>query len=196
MAAHGTNGAGHSPLGLTAEQEARARRLHADSVVCDLMFMGPLGRRAFDALLADEGIELDLERPIGELATEAFMLPMHHAVDADDAPLRDAFAASGVDLSTRQLDGMDLAGLPASVGVAQAMFDRLSWLAKALDADDVRAAKQGGRHAALVNLQHAGWIGTWIELLDAAAHFGVRMVGLTYNGRNEIGWSTPSRTRA
>ena len=38
---------GNLDMGLSEDQEARARRLHADSIVVELMFQGPCGYRLF-----------------------------------------------------------------------------------------------------------------------------------------------------
>src|SRR5262249_2402092 len=80
--------------------------------------------------------------------------------------------------------------------IAQAQFDRLPWLTKALTAEDIRRAKRDGNVAGFISTQDADGIDRGLRDLQMAYDFGMRMIGLTYNMMNAGGGGCTERPDA
>lgn len=181
-------------FGLDEQQEERARRLHAESTIVDVLFQGPVGHRAYDdetnqALRA----RFEAHRDLGTALRDGLQTPIRLAVAGRLDAFKDHWDQSGITCGNRQVELADDALRDFSFGMAQLQFDRFDWLRKALTADDIRAAKANGTHAGLVSSQVLS--GPWRDL-DALAHyhdFGLRMCQLTYNSMTRVGGGCTDR---
>lgn len=175
-------------FGLTAEEDERAARLHAESVIIDMLFQGPCGYRS----LAD----VPVPQPTANLELawrEAAETPVREAIAGDRSDFEAVWLGSGLTAGNRQASF-----LPdhTAFAIAQAQFDRLPWLTKALTAEDIRRAKADGKAAGLVSTQDAEGIDRRLMNLQMAYDFGMRMIGLTYNMQNAVGGGCTERTDA
>jgi membrane dipeptidase len=172
----------------------RARRLHADSIVIDLLYQGPIGQEEYP-----ESLAAGLPRPGSSAAMtliDALSAPMLAAARGDLPAFHDAWAASGVTAGNRQVELSDWPLMAASFSAAQAQFDGLPWLTKALVADDIREAKSRGAHAGFVSTQLYTGAPPDLRMVEYAHAFGLRMLQLTYNTMNTIGAGCTERTDA
>lgn len=178
-------------FGLTADEEARAARLHAASIVIDLLHFGPLGARSFtDEMQARE--RAAFER--GGLEQAARAAREHvHALTAG-ACYRELWEASGVTAGSRDWSMDTPRNLLDTLGVATLAFDRHDWLVKALVAEDFRRAKREGLRAGWLNTQLVGTLTP--DELPLCHASGLRMLQPTYNAMNHLGAGCTERVDA
>ena len=172
-------------FGLSPEQEERARRLHEESIVVDMLFQGPCGYRTYARL---EPLE-----PSGDKWADYFASnqhPIRKALAGECDDFEGIWRASGLTAANRQA----LIGSPEHFSIAQAQFDRFPWLVKALKADDIRRAKAEGKIAGYISTQDTEGVDRKLTKLQQAYDFGMRMVGLTYNMQNSVGGGCTERT--
>lgn len=169
-------------FGLSAADEERARRLHRDSIVIDMLFQGPCGYRSFTQPV------LDLMRYVPDSASPteryfaAVFAPIRAALQGQLNEFRECWEHSGITAGNRQVGF----GAPA-YAIAQAQFDTFAWLVKALKAADIRAAKRDGRRAGFLSTQDSdGLQDRKLDQLQTAFDFGLRMMGLSYNVQNAV----------
>src|SRR5687768_239230 len=115
-------------FGLTAEQEARAQRLHTDSVIVDLTYQGPCSPDVWTP-------ELEAESK-GSADTTGFL--ERKAIKGELPIYKENFDASGV---TCGVTGFVLDDRTALTGAAIAnarKYSGFDWLRPALRADDIR----------------------------------------------------------
>ena len=184
-------------FGLDEPQEQRARRLHAESIVVDALFQGPVGYRAFDEE-TDKALQAKFEshRDVGQAFRDALEAPIRLAIDGRLDAVKEHWDESGVTCGNRQVELADSALRDFSFAFAQLQFDHFDWLTKALRADDIRQAKANGTHAGLVSSQVLS--GPWRDL-EALATFhdlGLRMCQLTYNSMTSVGAGCTERADA
>lgn len=175
---------GSFDFGLTPDEEARARDLHATSVIVDMLFQGPCGHRSFSPEMVDElaGAGLDADAA----CTAAQRAPIRRALAGDDGgEFERCWRESGVTAGNRQA-GRSLFGDP-NLALAQAQFDAFPWLTKALSAADIRRAKNAGDHAGFMSAQDANGVDDELQVLQSVYDQGLRMLGLTYNRQNLVG---------
>lgn len=188
---------GSYPFALSADHEARAARLHSESIICDMLFQGPCGYRSWTPAM-DKKMAAAFERHGDHLRIvfAGMAEPAQMALRDELPDFKDCFDASGITAGNRQV-ALEASprGLPG-VGLTMAQFDHFPWLVKALTAADIRTAKEAGKHAGYVTSQDAGLLGSNVELLDAYHQLGVRMIALTYNAMNLIGAGCTERTDA
>lgn len=170
-------------FGLSAAQEERARRLHRDAIVIDLMFQGPCGYRSIsDDMLADVRKTWEETRN-----SKAFVDALVRITElAGDGRLPDyevIWQASGLTASNIQIFGA-----PKDGGHAPRLkeFDSHVGYDQILTVGDIRRAKAGGTHGSFFNYQYLPDMPDLSWLTDAWT-VGVRMAGLTYNNPNQIG---------
>jgi membrane dipeptidase len=174
-------------FGLSPDQEQRARRLHAESVIVDMLFQGPCGYRTYAGL--------DLPARSGDRTNDMLVirdLPVHSALAGECDDFYDCWAGSGMTAGNRQATF----GPPYDswFSLNQAQFDLFPWLVKALVAADVRRAKAEGKIAGFVTTQDTEGIDRKLNAVQVAYDFGMRMVGLTYNMQNAVGGGCTERT--
>jgi membrane dipeptidase len=173
-------------FGLTSEQEERARRLHRESIVIDILFQGPVGAQSYD--------ELTIPEPTGN-APEDYMVvnqaPIRAALAGDFDGFRRNWEESGLTAGNRQCS---FDGDFGAFGIAQAQFDRFPWFVKALTAAEIRAAKAEDKHAGFITTQNTTGMDQQLRILQTVYDLGMRMIGLTYNMQNEVGGGCTERT--
>lgn len=182
---------------LSPKQEARAARLHHDSIIVDLLFSGPCGHRSFTQAMTQQLLERweATRDSIGTLLA-AIDLPVRLALRGQLPEFREIWDASGVTVGNRQVELATLEHFSGMFGIAQAQFDGFDWLRKALVVDDIRAAKAAGEHAGVVSTQlTTGPFPSW-QVLESAYDLGLRMVQLTYNTMTPLGAGCSERTEA
>jgi membrane dipeptidase len=184
-------------FGLTDEQEERARRLHADSLVCDMLFQGPCGYRSFTPEM-DAELEEEYKKHGSDLQyVFSAMGKTTKAALRDECPdFELCWDESGLAGANRQAPVTFNEKTAAGWGVTTAQFDRFPWLIKAQRADDIRRARRDGKHAGYVTNQNLGDMGSNLEILDAVYDMGMRMIQLTYNTMNGVGAGCTERTDA
>lgn len=175
---------GEFDFGLTSADEARARELHEHSIVVDMLFQGPCGRRSYGPALVEQLAALGLEADAAcDASQEA---PIRRALaGSDDGEFERCWRQSGVTAGNRQA-GRSLFGDP-KLALAQAQFDTFDWLVKALVAGDIRRAKTIGVHAGFMSAQDANGLDGELRVLQSVHDAGLRMLGLTYNSQNLVG---------
>jgi membrane dipeptidase len=173
---------GRFDFGLTADQEARAARLHAESIVVDMLFQSPCGYRSYTEEMLKAAVG-DMATPVPEKVYAAVnKAPVRAALRGELDEFRQIWEESGITAGNRQATPES----PVEVGLAQAQFDTFPWLRKALRADDIRAAKAAGERAGFVSTQNATWVDPKLENLQSAYDVGLRMLGLSYNVQNLV----------
>ena len=187
---------GTHDFGLSPDDEARAARLHDESIVVDMLFQGPCGYRSYseemDKQLEEEWRE---HRNAAKSYASAVMLPIRRALDGASSEFTDCWLASGITAGNRQV-GYESDGGLAGFSIATAQFDTFPWLTKALRADDFRRAKAEGKRAGFLSSQNTDGIDPGLELLERFHDMGMRMIALTYNNLNSVGAGCTERTDA
>jgi membrane dipeptidase len=174
-------------FGLSPEQEERALRLHEESMIIDLLYQGPCGWRTLtgerDALYQKAWDEA----PTPEAALKAATSVALDLALAGKLPeFREHWEASGLTGGNRQFT-LDPETMLWSFAYYTAMFDRFSWMQKALTAQDFHDAKASGRRAGYFTTQDTTGIPREVEILDLLYKLGARVIGLTYNYQNYVG---------
>lgn len=183
-------------FGLSAADEERAGRLHAESTIIDLFFDGPfvpqLWTREMELAITD-GWETN--RDLTEMMLRASELPPRLALTGELPEYRAIWEQSGITGGCRDIVtyGVPLETAIRSIGFAQTQFDRFDWLVKATTAEDFIRAKREGKRAAFMRADDPGPIGTDPRLLEAFYHLGLRNLNLTYNTLNAIGCGCTER---
>ena len=173
---------------LSAEQEARAARLHRESIVIDLLYWGPVTYRAWTEPMLDEVASANPDSWL-ESATAIVRRQLRDMALDPGSVYREHWDTSGVTAGSRSTS---LAAPAPTFGAHVAQFDRLPWLVKALRADDFRRAKTEGKHAGFLNTQQVGDL--TLDLLEASYDLGLRMLMPTYNNLNHLAAGCTERT--
>lgn len=191
MSTAAKNGArfGNLDLGLTAAQEERSQRLHAQALIIDLMFQGPLSYHS----LSDEMFP-ELQERWKQTGTGDVFLRTLHAISGCAAKGQfDDYAAvwrqSGLTGSNLQVG--DIAKGEHKQRLAEIAAH--PWYGLALKADDFPAAKAAGRCVSFINNQTLPPAVDRLDWFDDAYAAGLRMGGLTYNHQNQFGAGCTSR---
>jgi membrane dipeptidase len=189
-ASHLTDGYGVFAFGLDEEAEARARRLHDDSVVIDMMFYGPASPAVWTQDLADAYVAAGNQwDPMG-----GHRFLADRAASGGFPSYRELFDATG---GTTGIIQSALGG-EEWVRRAGAALERctqgLPWLRRMRSAKDVEAAHQAGEHAlwgmCQINLLRPGEL----DLVDLAHELGVlHTCDLAYNRMTFIGTGCTER---
>lgn len=185
---------GNWDFGLNAEQEERAARLHAESIIIDTLFQGPCGYRSFNEEMTAQ-LQAEYARhgnPMKGLYS-AMKLPIRLAVDGVFPEFEACWKASGITAGNRQTGGLSVAEAFEFFALNQAQFDRLPWLVKATKAEDIRRAKAEGKCAGFVSMQNTVDIGLELDRLNQYYDMGMRMIQLTYNSVNFVGGGCTDR---
>ncbi|MFI6289678.1 dipeptidase [Streptomyces sp. NPDC051018] len=175
---------GTYPFGLTGDQEARAGRLHRDSVVCDLLFQGPCSPDVWTGELIAEIDALGSD----DLYSVAFFLK-ERAIAGRYPEYKELFDASGV--TTAVTGGYVLKDKASVLDAAHLLARELEafpWLRRARTAADIRAAHAAGEQA-VWGLVQTNMLGPGdLDLIDAAHALGVlHTLDCAYNVMNFIG---------
>jgi membrane dipeptidase len=184
-------------FGLDNAQEERARRLHQESIIIDMLFQGPVGSAVYTEEMVEQ-IKADFERhhDYWRNMIWAIGLPIRMAARGEFPEFKEWWDASGVTAGNRQLDTNSADGLLPTIARATLQFDRLDWLVKALSAEDIRRAKDEGKHAGFITAQNTVALGQDLDNLDMLHEFGLNMLQLSYNSMNFVAAGCTERTDA
>jgi membrane dipeptidase len=199
--------------GLSAEQEARAARVHAETIVIDMFFQGPVSYLSYS-----ESWLAEVERRRRDLG---FLSPGNDGEScypwvcvSQDEPVRAAlrgdetfrtnWEASGVVGANRQLGASGMVGGKGRFGpelmdlgawaVAQLQFDAFPWLRKGLRAADFREAKAAQQRVGYLTAQDTLGLDPHLRDLQFLHDFGLRVIGLVFNTQNAVGSGCTERT--
>ncbi|WP_157248536.1 dipeptidase [Nonomuraea typhae] len=170
-------------FGLSAEQEERARRLHRDSIVIDLLFQGPCSPDVWtDELIA----EIDAIGSTNLYVVYTFL--MDKAISGKYPEYKELMDASGVTAPATGCVLKDKESVLAAAHQAARALNAFPWMRRARTAGDIRAAHAAGSQAvwglSQTNLLAPGDLG----LIEVAHDLGVlNTVDLAYNSMNYVG---------
>jgi membrane dipeptidase len=183
-------------FGLAEAQEVRARRLHADSLVVDMLFQYPGGAAIYDELPTG-ALEQALKgkTALWERYQAANNLPFDLAIAGRSDVVHDYWRRSGlsavsvgVPVETEDAKAKDEDGAP--------WVDALPWVVRATRLADFREAKAAGRLAAYGNCQPTYGLPLDIAAIDRAHAMGLRSLMLTYNRMDHVGVGCTERVDA
>jgi membrane dipeptidase len=189
---------GDFDFGLNPEEEARASKLHKESIVIDMLYWGPSTHLSITAEMEKELLDFfkathDLDWTTGRGIYQA----QNMAARGEFPQFKEDWDASGITAGNRTVEFSSWEYFAAGFAANILLFDRLPWVVKALTAGDIRRAKAEGKHAAWINTQlTTGIEKNFFDLLEHAHAMGLRMVMLTYNLWNLIGAGCTERTDA
>jgi membrane dipeptidase len=197
------NSPGRFDFGLSATQEARASKLHRESIVIDLLSQHAGGNifahypkelqsdfRARIASVMREGIPL-------EAMAEAFYWPYEMSKVGKSDLILEWFQASGLTCGTYGIevhDGHD--PLCNRWNELAARYADLPWLRYVTTADEIRQAKRDGVVAFYAHAQPERPAPRDLKALDVAYAKGLRSFMLTYNRMDNIGVGCTERVDA
>lgn len=181
---------------LSAEEEARAKRLHNDSIIIDMLFQGPLSPGAIPDSISEKVREMcaPYQDDVVQYGTMPAKIIKQLVIQGEIPSFYDQWYQSGITAGNRELELGDMTSMITSMGEVQQQFDTIDWLNKALTADDIKAAKQKNLKAGIITAQDTVGIGKDLMLLDALYEFGLRVLQLTYNTQNEVGAGCAERS--
>lgn len=179
---------GTYPLGLSDADEARARQLHADSIVIDMLYWGPLSWRGYTPAMEQELRDKYAvhQNALGN-TMDALHQPARWAMAGKFPELHDIWAASGVTAGSLQTQVGDPVLLLETLGFLNAAVSGLDWIRKVDTADDIVAAKAQGQLALFGQCQPTVPVSRDLRLLDHARDLGLRILMLTYNHQDAVG---------
>ncbi len=196
------NRAGTFDFGLSPAQEARAARLHRDSVVFDM-----LSQQAGGNIFAHYPAELQAEFAAAKAAAiatgsdllrEAVYWPFEVAMRGKSDLLRDWFHAGGLSCGTfsdiRVHDGHDPLLCAGEARVQR--YAHLPWLRLVISAHEIRRAKRDGVIALYANCQPGTPAPRDLKAFERAYSKGLRSFMLTYNRMDHIGVGCTERVDA
>lgn len=178
---------------LTAEQEARAKRLHEESIIIDMLYQGPMSPLNFTEEVTVE-LKKRCEKYVNDPNEYVFRIMLEASNMAAQGYLpefKECWLQSGITAGNRQISGgKDSRAMEESIKyltAVQQQFDSFDWLVKATKGEHIRNAKREGKVAGMVTTQDTTWLGTNLENLEMMHKFGLRVVQLTYNMHNHVG---------
>ena len=179
--------------GLSADAEARAARLHAESTIIDVIWWGPVAYRSFTPEM-DDRLRAKGDRDLAALMSHAQRLPGRLAVSGSTPNYRAVWDASGVTAGHYEVQVGDPRLLLEDVSHVDYLVDHLPWLRKALRADDFRSAEHDGEHAFYLQCQPTPPISRDLSLIDLAYDAGLRVLQLSYNVQDAIACGCTERS--
>jgi membrane dipeptidase len=191
---------GQYDFGLSAEQEARARRLHRDSIIFDFVSQHVGGGNIFAEYPAE--LQADFRARIAhssgwEALTEAEYWPYEMSKLGKSHLIRDWHLASGLTCGTYGIgvhDGHD--PLSKKLDIANTVLHELSWLRCVTTAAEIRKAKREGIVTLYAQWQPVSPIPRDLKVIDVAYAKGLRSLMLTYNLMDSVGVGCTERVDA
>lgn len=183
---------------LTKEQEKRAKTIHEESIIIDMLFQGPLSPNAISDKVA-ERMKKDCEKYKDDPSiyiSKTMDLGIEYASKGELPEFKECWYKSGITVGNRQLSLDNLEEALTSIGIAEMQFRNFDWLIKATNASDIIRAKKEGKKAGLITCQESKGIGTNLDLLDVFYNYGLRVIQLTYNPQDYVGAGCTERTNA
>jgi membrane dipeptidase len=177
---------GDFPFGLSGKDEARAERLHIESVVIDLCFQGPCSPDTWTPELMEA-----LERKLGETGPEwdtAYRFLLELALSGEFPEYRELYEISGASAGIAEaiVTGREQLLIDASLGAR--MLAGLEGARRPLSAADFRETKRAGG-ISIWGMCQFNWIRPWeLDLVDLSHSLGLMdTVELAYNQGTFIG---------
>lgn len=179
---------GAYPLGLSDADEQRARRLHAESIVIDMLYWGPLSHRGYTPAMEQE---LRAKYAVHQSALantmDALHQPMRWAMAGKFPELKAIWQESGITAASLQTQVGDPMLLLETGGFLNAVVNGLDWVRRVNTADDIVGAKAEGQLALFGQCQPITPVARDLRLLDHAHDLGLRILMLTYNHQDAVG---------
>jgi membrane dipeptidase len=184
------------PLPLDAAGEERARRLHAQSIVIDLLYWGPMTYRSFDEDMEQRlRLSYDVHRSPFLSLVEAHRLPGDLATSSSGFPaMQQVFDASGITGGHYPLMVGEPGLLLSSAAHFARLADRLDWVRKVSSTKDFQVAKEQGQLAWFGLCQPTTPISKDLSMLSKAYDLGLRVLMLTYNDQDLVGSGCTEQT--
>lgn len=178
-------------FGLSEAQEERAKKLHEESIILDMLFQGPIGTYSLPEAAEEELLSLAREAcPNDEVAQCDFIEQTisRRMIDGEYTDLyRDCWYESGLTGGCRQISIASREEALWSAVALQEEFDKKDWLKKCTSVAEIRQCKADGTKAGIVTSQEAMGYGKDLKMLELFYHYGLRVQQLTYNNQNLIG---------
>jgi membrane dipeptidase len=189
---------GDFDFGLTAAQEARAAKLHADRIVFDWLSQHVGGPNIFAAYPPDLQAEframVEREGPGYRTYLHAMYWPYQMAYEGRSQLVRDWYFASGMTCGAYHIRVHDGADRPEDSVFAR--YGTMPWLRTVTTAAEVRRAKADGVVALYANCQPTDPIPRNLAAIDRAYAKGLRSLMLTYNRMDHVGVGCTERVDA
>jgi membrane dipeptidase len=187
-------------FGLSEQQEERARRLHRESIVVDLLSQHA-GSNIFDHFAPSMQAELQSILAAAGSPMEAFLHAVYWPYELSKQGRSDLISAwfqqSGLTCGTYGIGVHD--GTDALENEWQATTQRyadLPWLRYVTTAAEIRAAKRDGLIAFYAHCQPTTSIPRDLDCIDSAYSKGLRSLMLTYNSMDHVGVGCTERVDA
>ena len=196
----GNGNPGSYDFGLTVAQEERAKRLHGESVIVDLVAQHAGGSNIFDHYPTELQAQLRYRTEgmsAWEALTETEYWPYEMSKLDKSHLIRDWYLASGLTCGTYGIgvhDGHDPTCL--KLDAVNAIFEQLPWLRCVTTAREIRQAKRDGLVALYAQWQPFVPAPRDLRALDVAYAKGLRSFMLTYNQMDNIGVGCTERVDA
>jgi len=191
---------GEWPFGLTEAQEARAAKLHRESIIWDMVNQEPGGANIFKEY-PPEIIEPKLEA-LGEGFEGmggAIMLPYQLLLSGESDLIKQWWDLSGITVGTGGfaiMSAEDREAAKAAGWDPTARYNAVDWLSLATTGAEIRKAKTEGKVVHYGYCQPVSSITRNLDDIDAAYELGLRMLMLTYNRLDFVGAGCTERTDA
>lgn len=193
---------GRFDFGLSAEQEARAARLHAESIVFDMLSQHA-GGNIFacypEQLLSDFRARVAAAGSRSEALAEAVYWPFEMSLLGRSDLMREWLQESGLTCGAYDVDLVAHDKLDAlSSGWEDRIlrYAQLPWLRYVTTAAQIRQAKRDGVVALYANFQPVVPLPRNLQALDVAYGKGLRSCMLTYNRMDHVGVGCTERVDA
>jgi membrane dipeptidase len=191
---------GAFPFDLSTEQEARAARLHSESIVFDMLSQqagGTIFRAYPEQVLADLTERLKNASGGFDSIYEAFFWPLEMSRLGKSHLIRDWFVEGGLSCGTFGVevhDGRDPFFIKWEKRTSQ--YAEVPWLRFVTKAHEIREAKRDGLVALYGHCQPTTPAPRDLRRFDVAYELGLRSFMLTYNQMDNIGVGCTERVDA
>jgi len=183
--------------GLTETQEKHAVRLHEESIIINMLSLGPIGPKAFTEDMIKQTMEhYKKHRNLQKTTVMIRSMILHKAICGEFTAIKDWWDISGLTACNLEAGLLSPESMMHGLSQATLQFDYFDWLIKVKTADDIRRAKNEGKHAAFLNSQFIDAIGQDLDNLNMLKDFGLKVLQLTYNNMNTLGAGCTERTDA
>jgi len=200
MSETNTGVSGRYDFGLGSAQEERARRLHHESIIVDLVSQHVGGSNIYEHYPDDlkSDLRIRLKQSTGwALLTDVEYWPYEMARCGKSHLIRDWYESSGLTCGTYGIgvhDGHDPTCI--HLDAANAVFADLPWLQCVTTESEIRHAKRDGKVALYAQWQpYIAWPRD-LKAIDVAYIKGLRSFMLTYNQMDHVGVGCTERVDA
>ena len=179
---------GDFDFSLSDAEETRARQLHDDGYVIDMVSMGLAGPGIFDEYeTATIASRVPEDGPLVTQLFQGMVLPYQLEIEGVSDAIHRWWDESRITCASIAMSGIRPDDLEMIDRIWDPIFAGLPWLRPALIADDIRKAKSDGNHALFKNMQPAQGLSPDITDVANAYANGVRSLMLTYNRMDVAG---------